>query len=528
MVFAFIPLFLAQVVCVDNGDGSWTCTGSGIPGVTTNAQGQATCTNCVNMSPAECREKRNSLITDLSNLEIDLQGLVSFASEKAGEVGMMADDFRGFTDYPHSYYGSTYSASNLQSFLASVTGSSGNNASNRQAAVTQLVYEYNDSDNSDYTGDYYMPSSFSANDAWATHQGVYGFWHGSYMVGSQVAPALDRASSALGQCAQQANSMQSDVVSILSTAESINCAPCVLGDGDGGGGSGTQVGCLECYLVFLRRYTEQLDLLNVQVSALTNIQMRILSEVKDINSILPSISNHVGRIDDYLWTDQSNMLANVEAAIIVISNNVDTIQQYYFHTFSNASDISMGVYAGKDTGREMSFAEAYSNVFHYGTEGKDFNENDYIKLDWFRRVELLLTEISGVFNTSIDDEAISDTQYEDMMNKAQQLGDLSGDIDSSGDGVKSVGQSLVGLGRSIGGIFNTGSSSMVLIENWIGGESLVLSPDNTVVQGCRVVFSLIWSVMACVIMWKLLVSAWYVVVDIARWFCTWFPKIYGN
>lgn len=532
MVFAFISLLLAQIVCVDNGDGTWTCRGEGYPGVTTNDTGGTVCTNCVNMSPADCQSKRQALI-NLGNEIQNLSDTLGYAFQDTigftyGQISL----YQSFTDFPWGFDFSNSSPNAGVSIVREILGDSSaafnvNNA-NQSASIVYTAFNLSPQVASNFISSVSSKTFTSGN--FITGFPVYvwdiaSLWHGSYQMGQSALAALR---SIYGDLLTEQNLNQQILFKsydVISRAESITCEPCQLSAGDGGGGSGVQTGCLECYLVFLRRYQEQLDHLNDQTAATTNILYQILGSVNSALGYLPSISNHVARIDDYLWTDQSNKLANVESAIIVISNNIDSIQKYYYHTFSNASDISSGVYYDPQDGHPQDFEQVVSNVF-YSPRG--FDLDFYQKFSWFERVEMLLAEISGVLSPGIADSPVSDSQYEDIVSNARGLNELAGDIDSSGESVETVGQSLVALGRSIGGIFNTGSSSMVLIENWIGGDALVLTPDNTVVQGCRVVFSLIWSVLACVVMWRLLVSAWYVVVDVARWFCNWFPKIYGN
>lgn len=531
MIFAF--LLFAQVVCVDNGDGSWTCSG-GIPGVSTNEMGQATCTNCVNMTPQQCRDIKESLeyrsnrvVSDVETFRTKVYDLINYTEDHKSQ-------FERFTDYPYSYTGPTFSIPNLQSFLLSVTGSSSNTIANRTAAATSLVSDYNNSANSDMAGDYDMPSSFSSNiDTWATYLGVYSLWHGSYQIAQSVVPVFNQQIDDLNSIRSLADSVVDDAYSIRSSVSEITCESCVMssgGDDSSPGGDdsspGVDAGCAECYLVFLRRYEEQLDLLNAQVQVLTNVQASILNQVENISSYLPAFSNNLQRIDDYLWTDQSNMLASVESSIIVISNNIDSIQRYYFHTFSNASDITSGDYGSGSPSME----EVFHSIFKPKDQG-GFQLSEYQKYDWFRRIELQLSQISGIFSET-NVESLSDSDYNLMKNAVENFEDLSDEVSTTGGSVVSVGSSLRSAAQTIGSIFPSSAppGEITLLESqyWIGDTDLVLRTDFQVVSFCRALFGLIWVTLACVGLWLLLSRSWVVLFDIVRWFCNWFPKIFGN
>lgn len=527
MLFAF--LLFAQVVCVDNGDGSWTCSG-GFPGVSTNAQGQATCTNCVNMTPQQCRDIKESLeyrsdrvVSDTETFRTKVYDLINYTEDHKS-------DFERFTDCPYAFNFVSTSPTTPGSVSALVTGSSSVTATNLNNAASILVDGFNSSSQVvDGFLDPVVSRTFNTSQAQSFVSycwNVASQWHSSYQVAQSVVPVFNQQISDLNSIRSLADSVVDDVYSIRSSVPEITCESCVMSSGGDDSSPGVDAGCAECYLVFLRRYEEQLDLLNAQVQVLTNVQASILQQVENISFYLPAFSNNLQRIDDYLWTDQSNKLANVEAAIIVISNNIDSIQRYYFHSFSNASDITSGDYGAGSPSME----EVFHSIFKPNDHG-GFQLSEYQKYDWFRRIELQLSQISGIFSeTNVD--SLSDSDYNSMKDAVENFEDLSDGVSSSGGSVISVGSSLRSAAQTIGSIFPSsaplGEITLLEARYWIGDTDLVLRTDFQVVSFCRALFGLIWVTLACVGLWLLLSRSWVILFDIARWFCNWFPKIFGN
>lgn len=523
-----LPLVLAAIVCVDNGDGTWTCSGdSDYEGVTTNETGGTVCTNCVNMTPAECQSKKQALI-DLGNQIQQLSDTLGYAFHDT--IGFTYDQisaYRAFTDYPYTMdFNNPQPSANTYAY--SILGVSTITNNNQfLEAVRKLITEWT------ATTNYYVVQSSPVVPTSATRATVNtwifevsSLWHGSFQLAQSAIATLE---SIYGDLLNEQNLNQQVLTKsydVISRAESITCSPCQLSDGSSGGGSGVQTGCLECYLVFLRRYQEQLDHLNDQTAATTNILNQILGSVNSGLGYLGSISNHVARIDDYLWTDQSNKLANVEQAIIVISNNIDSIQKYYYHTFSNASDISSGVYYDPGVGNPQDFEQVLNNVFN---NPQGFDLDLYQKFSWFERVEMLLADIAGIAS-STNPSSLSDQSIDQVTSAAQRFESLS-DLPSQGAAsIMSNGRSLQNLSSQISGLFPSQPSSIVLLEAryWIGDTDLTLNVDSSIVQFSRVITGLIWTVVAAIVFWLILSRGWIVLVDVAKFFVNWFPKIFGN
>lgn len=526
-----LPLILAAIVCVDNGDGSWTCSGdSDYEGVTTNETGGTVCTNCVNMTPAECQSKKQALI-DLGNQIQQLSDTLGYAFQSTiGFTYDQIDAYRSFTDFPWSMiYNQPYSDVSLDpvGFLVGVSSPTLQDYNN---AISILFNAWHTSTNNSIVNvSFTTYTGSTANGARSflnrRYNEISGLWHGSYMLAQSAISTLQAIYGDLLNEQSLNQQILFKSYDVVSRAESITCAPCQLSDGEGGG-SGVQTGCLECYLVFLRRYQEQLDHLNDQTAATTNILNNILGSVNSGLGYLGSISNHVARIDDYLWTDQSNKLANVEQAIIVISNNIDSIQKYYYHTFSNASDISSGVYYDPGVGNPQDFEQVLNNVFN---NPQGFDLDLYQKFSWFERVEMLLADIAGIAS-STNPSSLSDQSIDQVTSAAQRFESLS-DLPSQGAAsIMSNGRSLQNLSSQISGLFPSQPSSIVLLEAryWIGDADLTLNVDSSIVQFSRVITGLIWTVVSAIVFWLILSRGWIVLVDVAKFFVNWFPKIFGN
>lgn len=533
MIFALI---LAAVTCVDNGDGTWTCSGDGYAGITTNGIGQAVCTNCVNMTPENC----SNLVEQLTYQSSTLMTNVDDLRDKIYDLIQLTDDYRtqlqSFTDFPWNFnYSSPVDQSDGSdaALASSILGSSVSTADDYYNAYVSLVSSWQATVNYSYVNA--SPVPLSGNTATIARRyfrnganEVAGLWHASYEVAQSLIPVFTSQLGDLNSARSLADASLNNAQSIYFSARSITCDPCQMVTGDGGG-QGVEAGCLECYLVFLRRFQAQFDDMVTHLVSLTNTQTKILSQVSTISSYMPVFSNMVQRIDDYLWTDQSNKLANVEAAIIVISNNVDNIQKFYYTTFSNASDVANGVYFDPVDGPPENFQQVLNTVFNSPDNQNSFDVSKYQRLDWFRRIELLLGDIAGLSAisnpASVSDSAISSVNS--AVENLENLSDLPGEGSSS---LMTNGEALKGLSQSIAGIFPSSPQSITLLEAryWIGDTDLTLNVDSTVVQFARTITGLIWTIFAAVALWLLLVRSWIVLVDLAKFFVDWLPKIFGN
>lgn len=542
MVFAFC-FFLAQsivvgggVTCTDNGDGTWTCRGSGYQ-FPTNEMGQATCTNCVAMSPSECQNFKSSVLSYCDTIDYDLSNLSTDIGNVFDLCITNSSKYYSFTDWPYSAIPDTTSNSWADSLLPELTGSSQNSSTNWLQAVLNLVSLFNSSPQ--VLSGVLPPSpslSGSVNKSiFIRHAlSVYGFWHASYLVAQQAMVDFNQVSYAVEPLKYTVQSISNDTDYVRSEVNRVTCSTCVLGSGDGdssGGGSGSNVGCLECYLVFLRRFQASLETIEDKVSSIKstvdNIDRTVASGFSDLVSGVGTLTNIATRIDDYLHSDQSNMLYTVQQAVVVISNNVDSIQRYFFNTFSNASDIASGSYDS----RQLTMEEVFNSIFLPKDQG-GFQLSEYEKYDWFRRIELQLSQISGIFSDESIDDGVSDSELDSMKDSADGFQDLSSSASSTGESIVSVGSSLRSAAHSIGNIFPSsappGEITLLASQYWIGDTDLVLRTDFQIVSFCRSLFGLIWVTLACVALWLLLSSFWVVFFDIARWFCNWFPKIFGN
>lgn len=279
-----------------------------------------------------------------------------------------------------------------------------------------------------------------------------------------------------------------NVETVAQTNTSVVCTQCYASNGDGGdGGDGGNSGtCSECPCA---------DLLTA-----------IYNEIYTIRQKLEA---------------QYNLLKKIHSSLTSIAKDMAYIST---NNFRYANEFKT-----KD-GYAFDLKSRYNSVFQ---NTNSIFGSSYSDLNWMSRVELLLMRISGVDgggSTSNGVNGISSDSVEDLKDGLEDTLDTIKDkIDSVKDTYTTNLDGLKTVFEKVKDLFNTGSppSEITLYQgsDWLGGESLTFELSDTIVDGCRICSQLVWSCLACVIFFYIVMYTLPVMVRLVKFVFNLFFKI---
>lgn len=259
IILLFVPfLAFGSVRCTDNGNGTWTCFGdsggSGGSTIVTNIVG--VCTNCIQMTPAQCEQYKAYMynaIDECLNYAILTTGDVEYA---VGTLSSVVDEGDGFNSFNSGW--TMNSLTNSYQYPYVWWRKSGTDT----VKIMQLV---------------------SANNS------IYNYYNDG------VRPSVNDSLGVLS-FAQSLLEVQIDILnSISNNVSMLNCNECTAsfggdtgGGGDGGGSSSSSCPCSS----YLATLTDKLDEVRIKVNEIAGNVSSILKYVKSISSSVSYIATN--------------------------------------------------------------------------------------------------------------------------------------------------------------------------------------------------------------------------------------------
>lgn len=551
------PLLANAITCVDNGDGTWTCSGEGMPGTVFDPlTGITSCTNCVNMSPSACLEFKNGLYTALGVLTNDILS----AYNESQLIRNLAVDFKAkWLNFPDSYLPNSFGNNGLpssycynflyqlqltyQSFtdLPEVNYLNSLDLSSRSAfdSISNSIYFHVTGFSSDTT--------FGSNKGGVVATYFYSYFHSVHQFLNQI--ILPQVNSYETRSDNIGTILLStlDITSLMSSAAStLNCDTCQLSSGSssssGSSGSSTY-NCPECLKTLLQEISskvstiqQQLTSANTSLSSIVNvntqcktIQEELLEKFKSysetVEQNLNALSNLVYRIDDYVETDQKQLLQNINQAVIVLSNDVDSVQKRFF-TLANKS-LSFGSVGDTDPltlSDSSDMVQTASNVI----KELSFTSSTYKQYDWFSRIEMLLLHIAGV-GAQQEFQQVSQQQLDNMKTAGQSLANSFSPsaVQGSANTVLSSTRQFV---TNVQNLYPSGNpvSEVVLLQegSWISDQPLKFTPPTGIQNYCHLTMRVIWSCLGLVLFVKFFAISWVSTLKVLKWYLDWLMKMF--
>lgn len=429
-------LLLAALICTENADGTWTCSSDGPSldpdsGIVIDPEGNYTCTNCIAISSNECDRIKSMVISNCDEIigaTLDTRG---YATNLREQLQSLLTTFSNFEECPYHYSSDTGDITNQPGFDSSFETST----DKYEDLWNKMVSAWESSPNYGIVAIQAVPpESYSVRNMWKSVNYLVGLWQASYAVAQNTTNQLNRALSTIQDVINGTRRAQSSAEDIYTqTLDSVTCAPCTLGSSTGGGGgSGSQTGCLDCYLNYLSSMDSNLDSINDALQALKPQLETYITRVRSViernfDTPLSSLSNLVSRIDDYLQIDQQQNLITIKEAVISMTNQV-----HYFDDY-----ILADLY--KDhLDQQFDMNQAISEIPEGGGDTWD-------NLTWFSRVEALLGSVAG-FGSSISSDEVDSSILDDY---DQAMGVV--ESDSSGNEAR---QSITTVFESLEDVLN--------------------------------------------------------------------------
>lgn len=431
-MFAIITL-LAALVCTENADGTWTCSSDGPSlgpdsGIVEDSEGAYVCTNCTAISSNECERIKNLVIDKssiiISNCVATVNQLDQFDYE-------LIDLHNSFSDFVPCPYTLVYTISQLKSQYGLAS------ADNSQilAHIRDVVLpQWQATANYSFTQLNPDLKNSTANAyLYTLHAELCGIWSCSYSIAIKMLDEINSLRSSYFTVWDKIFSSLNEAQSIASEAQLVSCASCKLGvsssGGGGGGSSGSETGCLECYLAQLRQINSNLDAIKSYLLQIKNDLYQFKTDFnREIQNLLDQIEElnyTANRIDDYLEIDQKQYLIKIKEAVISMTNQVHYFDDYILADFyKDHSD------------QQFDMNVAISEI-------PDGGGSTWENLTWFSRVEALLGAAAG-FGTSSPSEDVDTSILNDYDQAIAEV-----EADSSGTDAR---ESITTVFESLGDV----------------------------------------------------------------------------
>lgn len=414
-------LMVAAITCTPNADGTWTCSGTGIgdiAGVEETPDGYV-CTNCVNMTTNECVKLKNELKIQLERVSSEVSHSLAEAGDLLYKIEQQLLLYNDIQYCPYEYITRTdgwgvYYPNNLIT-----TGAY--RLVNYNHFVNNILPNWQNTPNYQIVN--LNPPSISFKDTphtyqlTALHNSLVALWKSSYEMGMQAGNDINTINEQVSSVRSGLYHAQEETSVMTYQIDSITCESCklTLGDSEGdgeGGETGSEAGCLECYLKALADIKDVLDRIS---SYLYSIEQEITKLRSDMNDKLKSIldkmddlSESFERLDDYLRIDQSNLLSRITVNVEAFGE-ITNLFSRYFHSFNATSDSDLKSTLNKVIGADNKFNfEAYQAT-----------------TNWFTRVEILLAMNAGLHTTNNVEDTEEDfddkmKDYDDALSSYEQ------------------------------------------------------------------------------------------------------------
>lgn len=433
-MFATITL-LAALICTENADGTWTCSSDGPSvgpdsGIVVDPSGSYVCTNCTAISSNECERIKHMVMSNCDAIVTAALNTRGYARDLEDQIQSLVTTFSAFTDCPYHYSNSQSDLNSQPGFDSSLSSISLRN----EDLWNKMDSAWQTSPNFAVVNVSTVPPSSFVNylSMVRSVDHLVGLWQSSFAVAQNSIQQLTNALATIQGVYNGTYRSEATATDLyLQVRDTVSCAPCTLGSSSGGGGgSGSQTGCLDCYLNHLSRMDSNLDSINDALQALKpqmeTYMIRVRSVIeRNFDIPLSSLSNLVSRIDDYLQIDQQQYLTTINAAVSSMTNQVHYFDDYILADFY------------KDhLDQEFDINQAIAEI---PEGGGDTWEN----LTWFSRVEALLGAAAGFGTSSPSDEVDSSI----LNDYDQALGDV--EADSSGIEAR---QSITTVFESLGDV----------------------------------------------------------------------------
>ena len=483
---------LAGVVCVQNSDGTWTCSGDGNfdpehdPHVVTNVVG--VCTNCISISPEECQQLKSHILDvtdDAWNSAWSLRDTLLQSQSILDDVISEGDSFEA-----KNYNGST------NTFLT-------------VRLSPQWGYTKNRGNNS-------KPGSLDAGSAAVNSIANY------YNEG--VRPALSFVRDNL-------SSMESDLDVVIGSVdhlynfvnENVDCQACTASfDGPSsttntpsGGGSSTCPDCpckeqMEALQNLLKDdFLPRIKKIDANVAQLTNLITIAKNQLDVTKQGFHNTTNLLNRLDDYVLDDFSNKVVQLNLDVNFIASNLAAKVRGLFinDQYSNST-----FYVAKDNIKVIDIEHLHEQLITENDTGRSFDWEEYKDLTWFERIEYMLLNLGGFYNLT-NSLSGGTTNYSSVQSKLQQSSHgFTNVLGSAQTGFSQVQTAFSDFNSSVRQAFGSTASSVgniPLITNYLNsGEDLILKLDPDIVDFCRVVTSLLWTATFAVLGFRIVLSLW--------------------
>lgn len=513
-LLCFLSLsLLAGVVCIQQNDATWVCSGSvDVPPaeVITNildgtgiviSNDVGVCTNCISVTPQACEDFKEMFTSYNNTLLYTLADLEHSLFESYLDIQSFIDEGKTFT------YNSYVSSQKPPEY-----------ASMQEWITSQPQYAY-------YIN-YVLGNSYNTLVGGGVNNSIYVYFN------ERVLPFLEDLSDSIDNNLNNLYPLEGQVSAFSRYVDStIHCEACTIplkfdDTGGGGGGDGDSGGGCPCKEQFEALKQVLLDMagdvwsLTYSVEDIKGYLDSIHSTLADgfgkvhnyqekSNLLLGSISNTVYRLDSYVQTDLDEMVrelgfltSNTFEKVSHIADTLDKFGEDFFEQFVYANEFK----DKKGAAGVNSLVDVQTNFV---------SEGEYRNLPWFLRMELLLLKLVHPFEDD-DSFGASDSQQDEaneLVNDLKEL-DPSEKVESFKQETGTVLDNLKSTVRNVAGVFDVASlpPSVELMHQgeWIGDSPLVLNVDPYIADNSRLIFGLVWSCLALF----LFVKVWLGVVRI--------------
>lgn len=384
-------LLFADVICIENGDGSWTCSGFGQGNIIiTNVVG--TCTNCVGVTPQFCQNFKDRIMETCDYIHDNiLNDIDSSARQAISRLSYITNELSSFRQVTGNQ-SISYMQNNYPQAVYCRDPRGGTNIENWSAGATYNQNYYAVCINSlySYATTAMQPLQYVGDDLQdLTWQGALG-------------------------------DIEDQLYQLNTLADSMDCSACKATFGDDSEDDKPQGGIAQEQLDALMRILNEKKAIAEDIRhrmiGLTNYIAHIDKNLYTIADESIYITNFVHRLDDYVFDDFTNR-------VYVINNDVHLLAQALSNDLFSATGIYTGLFSS------FSNANVFANV-HWDTSafdgeegewerlGKEIannrrNEGDpefiyssnsaidfakYQRLNYFQRLEFLLGNLNGIFN----------------------------------------------------------------------------------------------------------------------------------
>ncbi len=423
------------------------------------------CTNCTAMSVAECEKYKEDIVSSISDGFEFINNSRAKNEEIRNESSAVASDLAQLM-----YEGDQFiSLSNNSQGIPSMTDIPGSTSSEKSEYLVSTPQ-----------GTYIEPRTWTAGSAYARYvqaggvNGIYNYYtqgvkpyleHSSYEL-QQLANSLESDNALLDDYETKLNTTMAYVLEIPCTA----CTSC--GGGSGGSGSSGECPCAE---------------------VLQNIKNLVQEIRDDLRTVRQKIEKWDQRLDELRgWCNRIEAMMKVcQDALAPIGTNF------------------VAAVAFKDL-QGVSFTMQQLDKALIGN-AQGFDHSVYGGLGWFSRIEYLLMSIAGVFShtSGVPEFAVNTELADDAYNDATaDQTKIEHESDSLTGGFGRVHNSAKAFFNTVSSLYSSpsGNGEIRFWDGWMDGQGLTVHIDTKIMQSCRVVTSVLWTVAFTFLLYHIVVQ----------------------